>query len=101
MALSSSGTVQNTKIQGLFYKEVIDISATFNSKVSVGTSTSVAKSGYTPLAVAGWEVGSNLAMFLQRCELIGTTLYCTIRTTSNQAYTGNAGFNVTILYAKN
>lgn len=61
----------------------------------------VAKSGYTPLAVAGYYcTGTNSSLQLvYRCYVDGNTVHMSVRNTASSAYTGTRG--VYILYMKN
>ena len=90
----------NSRLSRLLHAETIIISPTM-AGVTYGATRSLAKSGYTPVAIAGWEIGSNVAVFIQRCEIINQELSYTLRTTSNTSFSGEVFFDVTILYKKN
>lgn len=90
----------NSKLSGLLLTETIVISPTM-SGVTLTNTYNIAKNGYTPIAVAGFEVAVNVAVVVQRCEIINQVLHYTLRTTSNTSFSGAVFFDVTILYKKN
>lgn len=90
----------NSKLSGLLLTETIVISPTMSS-VTCGGTYSLAKNGYTPIAITGWEIGANTAIFVQRCEINNQILNYSLRTTSNTPFSGQVYFDVTILYKKN
>lgn len=90
----------NSKLSGLLLTETIVISPTMSS-VTCGGTYSLAKNGYTPIAITGWEIRANTAVFVQRCEINNQILNYNLRTTSNTPFSGQVYFDVTILYKKN
>lgn len=90
----------NSRLSELLLAETIVISPTM-SGVTLTNTYNIAKNGYTPIAVAGFEVAVNVAVVVQRCEIINQVLHYTLRTTSNTSFSGQVYFDVTILYKKN
>lgn len=81
------------------YKTVSTASLAANSAYDY--TLNVAKSGYTPLAVAGYYCTGTSSSFqsVYRCYVDGNTVHMSVRNNASSAYTGTRG--VYILYLKN
>lgn len=82
-----------------FTQEVKDISLSASANYVSGT-LDIGKSGYTAIAISGWQTSDSAGIFPGKLTISGTSLYYIFRKTnySSGSWTGTA--NIRILYVK-
>lgn len=72
---------------------------TGNGQIYREQTYNVAKTGYTPIGVAGWNVGN--VEYIMNCIYKNGSLYAMATRNNGATWTASLQFNVAIIYQKN
>lgn len=81
-----------------FVVDVVNVACSFSSQRYKTLTASVAKDGYTPIGIVGWDCGS-VDWLIDNITISGTTLNTVIFRTASGTYSTTLKFRV--LYRKN
>lgn len=96
---SDNITSQISKLSNQILIELQSKTITGNGQIYREQTYNVAKTGYTPIGVAGWNVGN--VEYIMNCVYKNGSLYAMATRNNGATWTASLQFNVAIIYQKN